>query len=149
MSVRLMVFDDDQLHRAKSGAVWGRIYFDLGDRTFPDKGWTDMVVAFLNAWLESLIRIAEGTSHREKVAFFDGPLSVDISSKDSPLATLDFIHKDVWRDSIVENTQELVRNSLSTGEALLDICRLHGWMGQGDTEDLVGLIQKGFRILSN
>jgi hypothetical protein len=64
-TLRLTVVDDKFFTRSKSGAIWGRVYFEIGDSFFPDKGWTDLIAAFTTAWLEALTRIATGSVPRE------------------------------------------------------------------------------------
>src|SRR5262245_13760143 len=100
MTIRLLVFDDELLSRSKSGTAWGRVYFDLGNEAFPDRGWSDMVVAFAEAWLSALIGLARFDKHKERVYFMDGPFAIDITLRGEGMVTLDFIHNDVTRHSM-------------------------------------------------
>ncbi len=74
LDVFLVVKEDQSFARSKSGTIWGTIYFQIGDNQFfPGKGWTDMVAAFVAAWLEGLVRVTNGTVANQRVHFFDGP----------------------------------------------------------------------------
>ncbi len=80
LDVFLVVKEDQFFARSKSGTIWGTIYFQIGDsQFFPGKGWTDMVAAFVAAWLEALVRVTNGTEVNKRVHFFDGPFAVDFS----------------------------------------------------------------------
>src|SRR5438552_681734 len=79
--------------RSKSGAIWGTIYFQIGDNQFfPGKGWTDLVAAFVAGWLDGLLLVTTGTVAKQRVPFFDGPFAVDISMPQKCLANLSFVH---------------------------------------------------------
>lgn len=147
MSVQLLVFDDELLSVDKSGSVWGRVYFDLVDRAFPEKGWSDLVVAFATSWLEAIIQLASAARLRERVDFMDGPLAVDISLNDGGLVKLDFIYKNAVQYSEVAHIDELLENAVSVGDELLAICNRHGWSSDSDLSDLIVNVQKGANVL--
>lgn len=69
MSRHLKIVVDEPLTLAKSGAIWGAVYFQNGEKFFPERGWDDMAVAFLTGWVEALVRIATGSSRDETVFF--------------------------------------------------------------------------------
>jgi hypothetical protein len=146
-TVRLLVFDDELLSRSKSGTVWGRIFFDLGAQSFPDNGWSDLVVVVTNAWIEGLLRIKAHTTETTKVSFMDGPLLVSISPTGSGLVQLDFIHKDCVKHSAITSFDELLQDAISAGKNLLDICRHHGWSSDPDYIRLVANVERGIRLL--
>jgi hypothetical protein len=148
VTVRLLVFDDELLSVSKSGSVWGRIYFDLGDRAFPDKGWSDLAVAVATAWLEALIQLTSAATRRERVHFMDGPLAVDVSLSSSGSVNLDFIHNDTIRHSAVARIDELLQNAVSSGDALLAICKHHGWSSDSAFPELIVNVQKGVEALA-
>jgi hypothetical protein len=147
MNVRLLVFDDEVLSVAKSGAVWARIYFDLGDRAFPEKGWSDLAVAFATSWLEALTLTSAGSS-RERVDFMDGPLAVDISLNKPGLVDLSFIYKDAVQYSAVARLDELLQNAISAGTEVVKICRRQGWLSDPDFPHLTASIEKGMKALT-
>ena len=111
MTVTLSVFDGKLLSRSKSGVVWARIYFQFDGQTFPDKGWTDLAVAFVNAWLSAVMRVFVGSSYKETVRFLDGPLAVEISGSVTGEAKLGFIHKDVLRCTATARCDQLLRDA--------------------------------------
>jgi hypothetical protein len=146
-TIRLLVFEDELLSRSQSGSVWGRIFFDLGAGAFPDKGWSDLVVVVTNAWIEGLLQITEGTKETTKVFFMDGPLAVNISLSGPGLVKLDFIHKDIVKDSAITNLDGLLQDAISAGKDLLEICRRHGWSSDSDFVRLVDNIERGVKSL--
>src|ERR1700722_3881592 len=82
-TVQLVFVVDQFLKQSKHGSIWGTIYFQIADSEFfPERGWTDLVGAFLRNWLDALISVAEGNAQKEEAPFLDGPLSVHISSPD-------------------------------------------------------------------
>lgn len=149
MTVRLRVFDDELLNCSKSGTVWGRIYFDVGDSSFPDKGWSDMAVAVASAWLSGLIEVASIDSQKDRVYFMDGPASVEVTLGRNGLVNLDFLHKDSVKYSAKESLDGLLQDAIFAGDHLLTICKNHGWYGISDTEKLTLTVHRGREVLEN
>jgi hypothetical protein len=147
MTVRLLVFDDELLSRSKTGTVWGRIYFDLGDLAFPEKGWSDMAVVFLNSWLEAITQVAAAGTCTERVYFMDGPLAVDICVNAPGLANLTFLHKDIVRRLATARVDGLLQNAVSAGLEMLAICKRHGWSDDSDFLRLVSNVERGAKVL--
>jgi hypothetical protein len=80
VTVPLVSSYDDSFVRSKSGPIWGKAYFQIGGSDFfPEKGWTDMVAAFLRNSLDIIIRIAEGSVINELVHVLDGPFEVGVT----------------------------------------------------------------------
>ncbi len=127
VTVRLIVVDDKFFTRSKSGTVWGTIYFKIANGFFPDNGWTDMVVPFSCAWLEALIRIANGSTSKEKVRFMDGPFSLDLLANSAGLVEIRFAHKDMLQHSAKTEIDDLLENAISVGEQLRMSCKQRGW----------------------
>jgi hypothetical protein len=146
-TIRLLVFDDELLSRSQSGTVWGRIFFDLGAKAFPDKGWSDLVVVVTNAWIEGLLQITAGTKETTKVFFMDGPLAVNISRGGPGSVKLDFIHKDSVKESATTSLDGLLQDAIFAGKNLLEICRHHGWSSDSDYVRLVDNIDRGLKSL--
>jgi hypothetical protein len=92
LDVLLVVQEDEFFSRSKSGAIWGTVYFQVCENQFfPGQGWTDLVAAFVGVWVEGLLRVAEGISQKERVAFFDGPFAVDVSMPQKGFLSLNFV----------------------------------------------------------
>jgi hypothetical protein len=140
--------DDNFLARSKLGTIVGTIYFEIGeDQFFPEKGWTDLIIAFSRSWLEALLQIADGSVVKENIPFFDGPLAVSVSVNSPGVAQLDFIHRETVKVSTAGRIQDLLENALAVANFLLKICHEKGW-ADTDTEVLAGLMKRGFQILS-
>jgi hypothetical protein len=76
-----LVFTVDQFFKhSRSGATRRTVYFQMGNSEFfPERGWTDLVSAFLRIWLDALICIANGSAKKVNAPFLDGPLAVFLS----------------------------------------------------------------------
>jgi hypothetical protein len=49
------------------------VYFQIGEsQFFPGQGWTDLAAACVGAWVEGLVRVAEGISKQERFHFSTG-----------------------------------------------------------------------------
>jgi hypothetical protein len=148
MTIRLLVFDDEVLSCSKSGTIWGRVYFDLGDEDFPGRGWSDMVVAFVAAWQSALVQLARLDKHKERVYFMDGPYAIDVTLCGEGTVTLDFIHDDATKDSRKTRIDALLRNAVSVSDQLLSICKVRGWLDGNDIHELIVTRQQGVEILA-
>jgi hypothetical protein len=143
LDVLLVVEDGKFFTRAKSGAIWGTVYFQVGDNQFfPQKGWTDLVAGFVAPWLEGLLRVTKGISAKERVCFFDGPFAVDISLTQKGLLNLSFVHREKSELSEVVEVKQLLAHSDSVARELCSKRREHkGWNNQ-DTDALAALIRQ-------
>jgi hypothetical protein len=142
LDVLLVVEDDGFFNRSKSGAIWGTVYFQIGDsRFFPRNGWTDLVAAFVVAWLEGLLRVAEGICKKERVHFLDGPFAVDISMSQKGLVNLSFVHEETSEISKTVDVRQLLAHGDSVSKALLSKCQRKGW-DNNDTDALARLIRQ-------
>jgi hypothetical protein len=142
LDVFLVVEEDRFFARSKSGAIWGTIYFQIGDNQFfPGKGWTDLVAAFVAGWLEALLRVTTGTVESHRVSFLDGPYAVDISMPQKGLANLSFVHNEESKLFAVAELRHLRAHAVSVARELLSACQQKGW-SNGDTEALASLIEQ-------
>jgi len=142
LDVFLVVEEDQFFARSKSGTIWGTIYFQIGDsQFFPGKGWTDMVAAFVAAWLGALVRVTNGTEVNKRVHFFDGPFAVDFSVALKGQVSLAFLHNEELRLSTMADVQQLRAHAASVGQDLLLACQRRGWNDR-DTEAIADLIQQ-------
>ena len=149
MATKLVAHVDDRFFtRSKHGAIWGTIYFQVDRQFFPDERWTDMPVAFVRAWLETLTQIANRIKVEDSVPFFDGPVEVRISTSDGTLANLTFVHKGKVTVSATEEIKRLLENAVATADLLLRSCRQKGW-ANADSEPLAALTRRHSRSLPN
>jgi len=147
VTVLLVSSYDEFFVRSKSGAIWGRIYFRIGDSEFfPEKGWTDLVVAFLRGWLGSLLKLSEGTLKADTVDFYDGPLNVGIRATGHGVAELAFTHREKVILYVSANLRALLENSLDVAQELLAQCQEKSWTND-DTAALTILALETERAL--
>jgi hypothetical protein len=98
---------------------------------FPGKGWTDLVAAFVGAWVQGLVRVAHGSSQQERVPFFDGPFAVDISMRQKGFVDLSFVRVEKSTLSRTVDIKHLLAHGHSVGSELLSLCRQRQWNNRG------------------
>lgn len=137
---RLIFQIDPFFKRSKSGSIWGTIYFENGDgQAFPDRGWTDLVAAFLRGWMSALVRIAHGTSSTERVVFYDGPMQVELNAKGRNLVEIIFFHREEPQVTAEEEMLHLLSGSARVSETLLTACEERDWY-DADTAAVMSLL---------
>jgi hypothetical protein len=140
LDVLLFVQEDEFFTRSKSGEIWGTVYFQIGESEFfPGKGWTDLVAAFVGAWVRRLRQVAEGISKQERVPFFDGPYAVDVSMTQKGYAVLSFLRNEEPVFSKIVEIKSLLAHGRSVARELLSKCEQRQWSNQ-DTELLARVI---------
>lgn len=145
--IQVKTSDDEFFTRSQSGAIWGRLYFELRDEAFPDRGWTDLVAGFAAAWLDALIRIAGGSKTQERVWFMDGPFAVEVLANNAhDLLKVTFLHKEAVKQSAEANVRELLENAISVSEEVLVSCKKRGW-ADTDVSNLEKAVQRGVEVL--
>lgn len=142
LDVLLVVQEDEFFTRSRSGAIWGTIYFQIGENQFfPGQGWTDLVAAFVLVWVEGLLRIAQGVSKKESIPFFDGPWAVDISMPEKGLVNLSFVRDEKPVLSKTVDIKHLMAHGHSVACELLSKCERRQW-SNGDTEALARVVKQ-------
>jgi hypothetical protein len=142
LDVLLVVEEDNSFSRSKSGAIWGTVYFQIGENQFfPQKGWTDLVAAFVAAWLSGLLRVTGGITEQERVCFFDGPFAVDISRVQKGLLNRSFVHKEKSELCKTVEVKQLLAHAHSVSRELFSRCEHQGWSNK-DTDALAALIKQ-------
>jgi hypothetical protein len=140
--IRLKTPIDQSFTRAKSGVVWGRIYFEIDNtESFPDSEWTDMAVAFEVAWLRALVGLAEKQSVFESVRFYDGPFAVSLSLEGLGMVKLSLIHKEVVRSVVEASIESLLQNAILGAKESLSACAERNW-NNADSEALAALLKR-------
>jgi hypothetical protein len=141
LDVLLVVQEDEFFSRSKHGTIWGTVYFQIGeDEFFPGQGWTDLVAAFVGAWMEGLIRVADGNSKQERIPFFDGPFAVDISMPQKGFVKLSFVRDEKSLLSKTVEIRHLLAHGQSVARELLSQFQKRGWSNP-DTETLDRIVK--------
>jgi len=146
-ALRLLVFDDELLSRSQSETIWGRIYFEIGGEPFPESGWSDLVVAVTNAWLEAVLQATSGMSASTKVHFMDGPFHINIAPVAARLVSLGFAHRGIVKRSLTSPIDALLQDAISAGDKLLHICTDHGWSDDSDCSRLAANLRWAIKSL--
>jgi|SRR6266849_10180831 len=141
-------FSKEGLSRSRWGTLYGRVYFEVDGEAFPERDWSDLLVAFAASWLETLVQIASLEISKDKAPFFDGPLAVDIFRRSDGLASLNFIHKDLVKHTAIARVEDLLRDAISTSRSILTMCRSHNWSSDPDTQQLQVMVRRGEEVLT-
>jgi len=142
MTVLLTTQVDQHFTRAKSGTIWGTVYFELDEgQFFPNQDWTDLTVACVRNWLEMTLTLAEGTVSSNDIPFYDGPVRIEATATDSGMVDLRFLHRDVVKYTAKANSRDLLDNALMVGRQLMANCAERNWSNR-DTDSLAMWIDR-------
>ena len=117
----------------------GRVCLWTGERSFPDAGWTDILVGFCMCWLHALQQLASKKTRAETVFFMDGPFRADmkLTSADSvELILVDFNSPESVKHRSEERIATLLRNAVKCGESLLNAIGQRDWVNDKDAQAL-------------
>lgn len=133
--------DLESLEASRSGTIWGGVWIEAADESFPEFRWNDMPVAF-TCELTSALAAAKRREHFSKrVHFFDGPfwLLLDSSSSGELVVSL----RGPGSEKVLNPlpVAETVENVLPMTLGLLDACRARGWGENPDVVRLAGIVE--------
>jgi hypothetical protein len=140
-----LVIKIETLERNKSGSIIGVIYFDFGDKKFPEIGWYDFVDIILSWWLESLKKILKNFSEKEELLFMDGPLQINLIKKNYEICLLKCIHIRKNEERLEHSQTANIANLLSTilrgAKDIIKICKEKNW-SSNDVDILKELVNE-------
>ena len=105
------------------------------------------MVVVTTAWVDALVKMAEGTTETANVFFMDGPAAIHLSLLQPGLVKLEFHHKEKIKLSLDASVDALLRDAVSAGQKLLGFCEFHGWAADHDCSRLAETIVKGAKAL--
>ena len=136
--VRLCV-DASTLRPSRGGPATGGIWISLGDRSFPDEGWSDFVVVILESWGQAVTRLLGGVTNHETVHFMDGPFEARVAMW--PGSTFEFttVARGARADAPVKTPSRIFVDSLVVAAAVvLSACREQScWSVEADRLSLL------------
>jgi hypothetical protein len=108
----------------------GVIYFQFGEKTFPEPDWNDFVIVVLCWWLEAVIQMVDGVKENAELWFMDGPFYVRIFTKGKERWYLECIHRRknerVEYSTLVEPVI-MLKSLLSVARETIDQCKKNEW----------------------
>ncbi|MCB0523244.1 MAG: hypothetical protein H6858_04865 [Rhodospirillales bacterium] len=66
-------FQPEYLNQSKYGSITAPVFFDWGDRQFPELGWSDFPVDIVEWWLNALSKMILENRDEGELSFMDGP----------------------------------------------------------------------------
>jgi len=83
-----IIIDEDSLNITAQRSIVGVIYFQTGEKCFPEKNWSDFVVVLAH-WLNSAVKMKD--LRLVKFGFMDGPFELVASRRDIKIDAWDLI----------------------------------------------------------
>jgi hypothetical protein len=123
--------------------VWGTIWLDLEGRSFPEAGWSDMVLAVLRGWLANVDNLVTKDIDQERLFFMDGPFEIRILKEDSDLWKLILFKREseILFESKVISSQDVVEAVLDASIRAIQVCKEKGIKSR-DLDLLVELVER-------
>ncbi len=117
-------------------SVLAVIFFDFGEKKFPDEDWDDFIVVILNWWLEAIGSINSVTGSKTELNFMDGPFSLEIGKLGDNLCKIDCIERRI-KGKIIEYSalcqfSKIVDEVLNAARIVDELCSENGW----DNDDI-------------
>jgi hypothetical protein len=113
------------------GTISGVVYLKAGEIPFPEERWTDLIVCVLTEWLDTVLRIARGSSWEERFHFLDGPFAVDLVLMERGAIRARFIECRLTGDIVTHesdtDSESLLNNACEIADHVLFECDRLGW----------------------
>lgn len=131
--------DTTSLESARSGVIWGAVWWELGDQRFPEFKWNDLAVAVAVETLVAIRDVFDGANLRRRVRFFDGPFWVDFTRDRTDEFSIAFGEKlTVGSDGF--EFGKTTRQIQAVCHNLLTECKARGWGEQDDVRRLASVL---------
>src|ERR1700739_261059 len=130
--VRLQT-DLQELERAQGGAIWGHVWLQTSNCSFPEEHWWDVIVPVVTWWSSALAKVAHGVILMDSHHFLDGPFRVDLSlsPENRNIMKVDLVEMGTKGETLIDSTEEdataLLRDTIVVGKELVAACEKRGW----------------------
>lgn len=135
-----IVSEGDSLEVAKSGAIWGSVWFELIGEAFPEAHWNDLVVAVMVEVLIA-VRVLKSAAGRRRVGFFDGPYWIEFERTDSGDVMIS-TSAGLAVSGGLGDFARVVRQVEEAASDLVAACLCHGFSDQSDVRRLKALCER-------
>jgi hypothetical protein len=132
--VNLYVDYDTLTKNSLSDSISGNIYWQFGNRYFPEIGWYDYVSTLLMWWTSSLLDISNGTIEKVTFQFMDGPYFIKLLQNPSCCLHVQFFDHEVLQDECVTNLNILLNKIFLVSTRVLD------WYKKNIKNDVASLV---------
>jgi hypothetical protein len=79
--------DVTSLQVARSDAIWGAVWWEIGKQAYPELEWNDLAVAVVVEMLMAVQDVRRGADFRT-VRFFDGPFWIEFTHRQRSVFTI-------------------------------------------------------------
>ena len=136
--MQVIIVEPENATLLKSGNVLLPIYFQLKNKVFPEKGWTDFGIVILRWWL---LAVRSGSASFD-LEFMDGPFLMRVVVEGN-MANM-FCVAELTRDSAVKNFASVplfeLEDSILTASTSLVQSLKHGSFQSDDFDELKAVI---------
>jgi len=146
--------DLKELERAQGGAIWGHVWLQTSNCSFPEERWWDVIVPVVTWWSTALAKVTGSKIPKDSHHFLDGPFRVDLSlsPENQNLVSVCLVKKRVNDEMLIDSTEEdvvtLLRNTIAVGKELVAACEKRGWADR-DVANLFSAVQKVEDVLGS
>jgi hypothetical protein len=122
----------ESLTISKHGSIWGEIWCQLSQgQNFPEARWSDLVVAVLGWWLESIVTLVDGRKRNATMTFMDGPFQVNVFAKRMDSWEAELVARRVAGDQVLHRVEfapdPFIDSLIQASEDVLEECAKNGW----------------------
>jgi hypothetical protein len=132
--------DSDSLEVAKSGVIWGGVWFELNGEAFPEAHWNDLAAAVMVEVLNA-VRELGSTVGRRRIRFFDGPFWIEFERTNSEEISIS-TSANLSTSGDLDDFSQVVRQVEEAARHLVAACRVMGFSNQDDVRRLEALCEK-------
>lgn len=119
--LRVKSVDPDDVNICNS--IWGEIYAEINDYSFPDNVWYDDVSSVLHMWLGETIDYLTGKQERWELYFMDGPYKIQLKEIPGGNVSVVFIaHDDKEVIRGVVKKSDVIKELLDCTQTFIEEC---------------------------
>jgi hypothetical protein len=119
----------DTLRMNQKGSIAGEVWLELGDKSFPERCWSDFPAAVTSALLGATLRLEAATGvAKEEVWFLDGPYCLVLERAQEPtwLVSLRDLDGLIYAQSSVDGSASFASIRERAAE-LASVCAARSW----------------------
>jgi hypothetical protein len=128
---------DGKLGRSAAGLVYGEVFLQIDELSFPHPRWSDFVVVVLTWWCRTLLRLLGGERGPIEVRFMEGPYLAELGPLEGSCLSLMLVEaglrRRICRQADVE-IGPLIESVLSAADRTLIECKNRNWWAHDEDE---------------
>jgi len=130
------------LERSTHGTISGQVWLVWPDASFPEEGWSDLIIGVVLAFAEATTKIRSGQVQETVVYFLDGPFSVHLSSASPEQLGMRMCRRDDTWFTVVADLDEWIDSVRIVARSTVARCHELGWRSS-ELDKLESLVRVG------